>query len=187
MRREEAIECVALLCRTVAGSQRKVYLRGTVLVASQACPSFFLRPDSAATAIRKLGRWRRLRERSSAGVNPLAQSTRSISSSSCARVEEPFLLMRLTVNGLRGGGRGGTAGCAELPCRGRLVGERSAGLADEGAREEERGTGTAERTDGRRFRDTFAPRNRNWVGCSSRATRRKLNASRRRDAGVENL
>lgn len=60
--------------------------------------------------------------------------------------------MRLTVNGLRGGGtrgRGGIAGCAELPCRGRLVGERSAGLADEGAREEERGTGTAERTDGR--------------------------------------
>lgn len=38
------IECVALLRRTVAGSQRKVYLRGTVLVASQACPSFFFTP-----------------------------------------------------------------------------------------------------------------------------------------------
>lgn len=84
-------------------------------------PLFFLRPDSAATAIRKLGRWRRRQttcgNASSAGVNPPAQSTRSISSISSARVEEPLLLMRLTVNGLRGGGRRGDCGLrrASLP------------------------------------------------------------------------
>lgn len=43
--------------------------------------------------------------------------------------------------GCAAGGRGGIAGCAELPCRGRLVGERSAGLADDGERRRGGGLG----------------------------------------------